>query len=210
MLKPKTKSRLMKDKWYHATTIDSWNNICKMGIRAQHNRLNSQDTDFGYGFYLTDTAENAEGYIKRLVYAGMRKQDEIVIIEFEITPLEWYESGYNLTVFEAYDDNFAKFVFNNRLKNYNGEFQHSYDIIYGVMSDSYPTKLFIDLEMGKITKEEVLCGLKKSTKMKQLSLHNQDLCDIISPSRAYHINFETMCRKELNILEYRNNGQKVC
>ena len=38
--------------------------------------------------------------------------------------------------------------------------------------------------------------------MKQISLHNQNLCDIIKLKEAYIIDVETNERKELNINDY--------
>lgn len=61
----------------------------------------------------------------------------------------------------------------------------------------------LDYKMGTITKEEALEQLKKDTRMKQLSLHNQILCDIITLKEAYELDFETRERKELDIHDYR-------
>jgi len=83
-----------------------------------------------------------------------------------------------------------------------GNKQHNYDIIYGVMSDSIPTIAIQEYKMGIKTKEEVLQCLKKPTSMKQISLHNQKLCDMIKLKEAYVINVETDERKELNLNDY--------
>ena len=74
------------------------------------------------------------------------------------------------------------------------------------MSDSVPTQAILEYKMGAKTKEEVLECLKKPTSMKQLSLHNQNLCDIIKLKEAYTIDTATNERKELNINEYGKQG----
>lgn len=202
-LKQKTIGRLSNDKWYHATFLDGWNSICDLGVRADYNKDTSKDLDFGYGFYLTDTQERAETYITKLAEADALQRGLPVIIEFEMIPLTWYEDEkVNTRVFESLDDEFAEFVFKNRTENNCGEKQHPYDVIYGVMSDSYPTKLLIDYELGIIDKEDVLNGIKKNNSMKQLSLHSQILCDTILPTRAYIYNIENQDRKELDVNVY--------
>lgn len=80
--------------------------------------------------------------------------------------------------------------------------QHDYDVIYGVMSDSVPTQAILEYKMGVKTKEEVLECFKKATSMKQISLHRQELCDIIKLKEAYTIDKTTGMRKELNINDY--------
>ena len=75
--------------------------------------------------------------------------------------------------------------------------QHEYDVIYGVMSDSVPTKLLLDFRAGETSKELVLEGLKKSTSMKQISIHNQNLCNTLKLTRAYEYYPKTDERKEL-------------
>jgi len=202
-LKDKTKNILASNKWYHATTLGGWHNICRLGIQADYNKETSLDLDFGYGFYLSPTQELAESYIERLVKAVLIEKNEPVIVEFNFTPLNWFVDGHNSTVFEYYDDQFANFVFENRTENYNGGNQHNYDIIYGVMSDSVPTELLSKYGAGLITKQMVLDGIKKSTRMKQLSLHDQLLCDIIEPSKAYRFDVDTNSREELSVNEYR-------
>lgn len=98
-------------------------------------------------------------------------------------------------------------MFENRTKNLNGMNQHCYDILFGVMSDSLPTILFLQYENGEISKEKVIEGLKKSNSMKQLSLHNQGLCDIIKPKKAYCYNINSSLREELDINEYKKRCQ---
>lgn len=55
------------------------------------------------------------------------------------------------------------------------------------MSDSLPTILIQKYKNKELTKENVIEGLKKSTAVKQLSIHNQKICDIIRISKAYYV-----------------------
>ena len=203
-LPDKIKRILSADKWYHATTKSNFENILSKGVIADHNRYS--ELDFGYGFYLTTSEKLAESFISRLfAWQEHTNNDPLVIMEYKKTPLEWFiGDDYNTAIFPEFDDAFATFVFENRLNSTTGEQFHNFDAIYGVMSDSVPTKLLLQYRAGEITREEVIQGLKKGNSMKQISLHSQDLCDIIELERAYLYNPNTKERKELDIHERKS------
>lgn len=201
----KVKKILNQNIWYHGTVYSNWNSFCKNGIMVDFNRDTADALDFGYGFYLAPNKERAEHYIKSMMKnSGFYDSNDIpMILGFEFAPIDWFEGEeYNTKILGKYNDEFAIFVFDNRTKNIAGIEQHNYDAIYGVMSDSVPTKAILEYKMGKITKDEVLESLKKPTSMKQISLHNQRLCDIIKLKEAYTIDIATDERKELNINDY--------
>ena len=196
-LSPKIQATLSSHKWYHATTKSNYENLLKSGIIADYNR--GSELDFGYGFYLTNNEKMAENYISRLFDSLPDEGREIlVIMEYEFCPVDWFLSDdYKSKVFAKFDDEFAEFVFKNRLESATNKQQHEYDVIYGVMSDSVPTKLLLDFRAGETSKELVLEGLKKSTSMKQISIHNQNLCNTLKLTRAYEYYPKTDERKEL-------------
>jgi hypothetical protein len=139
--------------------------------------------------------------VTNTAYAAEIDKKIPVIIEFSFCPLQWYnENKYKFKFLSSYDDDFANFVFYNRVDNVDGNHQHDYDIIFGVMSDSVPTVLIQKYKQNDISKDEVIDALKKSTSVKQLSLHNQEICDIIKLTRAYYLN----TGEELNINDYYN------
>ncbi len=201
----KIKKALSQNMWYHGTVFRHWDSFCQNGVLVDINKDASDALDFGYGFYLAPTKERAEHYILSMMEntAFYESDDVPLILGFEFTPLEWFEGEeYNTKIFGKYDDEFAIFVFENRTQNIEGEKQHNFDVIYGVMSDSVPTQAILEYKMGIKTREDVLECLKKETSMKQLSLHNQNLCDIISLKEAYTIDKSTKERKELSINDY--------
>ena len=186
---------LSSDKWYHGTDSNKYENIKKNGIKVDYNIGN--ELDFGYGFYLTNTKEQAADFINNSMkysnqslmnFSWLNNLNEAipVVIEFDFTPLTLYEKNiYNFKFLNAYDKEFAEFVFHNRLYNIYGESHHSYDIIFGVMSDSLPTILLQKYKNGVINKDKVLSDLQKSTRVKQLSIHNQEICDILKISKVF-------------------------
>lgn len=202
-LSPKVIRKLSSTRWFHATTQSNYENILKQGVVVDYNRYG--ELDFGYGFYLTTEEKCAESYISRLLQFRddtNTTTDPAVIMEYELCPLDWFISNdYNTAIFPAFDDGFAEFVFQNRLNCSSGVQQHTYDVIYGVMSDSSPTALLLQYRAEEITQKDVIEGLKKGTSMKQISLHRQDLCDAITLKRAYVYDIKTNERKELDIHE---------
>ena len=199
----KLKNRLSKNIWFHGTKLSSWINIKENGVLADYNKETASDLDFGYGFYLSPTAQKAEQFITRELQIGVfDKQDIPVILEFSFCPLQCQEeTECNMLILNDYNEDFANFVFNNRTENFNGTKQHDYDMVYGVMSDSYPTKEIGEYKAGLKSKEDVLLALQKRTSVKQLSLHTQNICDILSLTRVYQLDFDNDVRKELDINE---------
>ena len=190
---------LSSTRWFHATTKSNYKNILSNGIICDYNRYG--ELDFGFGFYLTTTGKLAESYITRLLsWQGENLNDPPVILEYELSPITWFTGNeYRCAIFPFFDDDFANFVLNNRLNCRDGQQHHNYDAIYGVMSDSTPTVLLLKYRAGEITFEEVIQGLKKENSMKQLSIHNQNLCDTLALVGAYEYNMVNRERKELSV-----------
>lgn len=182
--------------WYHGTTLSGWKSICELGIQAKYNIGIS--LDFGNGFYLSNSLTNTEKYVQNIIkYSAGAGDDGIpVIIKFSFKPMDWLENDLAYRYFAKYDDEFAEFVFENRL-NCLEEKRHPYDITAGVMTDAKPTFLMQQYQMQRISKEEVIQELKRSTSAKQLCLHRQEQCDLIRPSEAYIFG-----GKELDVNEY--------
>lgn len=207
----KIRKILSQNMWYHGTIFCNWESFCKNGVLVDINKDTSDALDFGYGFYLAPSKERAEQYILRMMdNTDFYTIDDIpMILGFEFNALELFESGnYNTKIFGKYDDEFANFVFTNRTENLSGIKQHSYDIIYGVMSDSVPTQTILEYKIGTKTKEEVLESLKKGISMKQISLHKQEICDLIQLKEAYTIDRTTKERKELNTDVYNKQSNE--
>lgn len=189
---------LSSSRWFHATTMEDYESIRKNGIIVDYNRGN--ELDFGYGFYLSPKIDMSENYLRRLYknITGENNKDYI-ILEYNFQPINWFTNpNYKSVVFEKFDDDFAEFVFNNRL-NCNSIKQHDYDVVYGVMSDSVPTQLILNYKADEISREDVISGLKKSNSAKQISIHNQELCDNISLANVYTFNPFTNERKEIEV-----------
>lgn len=176
-------------KWFHGTTLHGLKNIEKDNIDISYNQGN--ELDFGNGFYLSLTLEDARNFIKYKIEYSTFSDNDIdrktpIILEFDIN-LDTILSSYDLNFksFNKYDRDFAEFILNNRLKAkdfsnknyYSIDYYHNYDLIFGVMSDSNPINIIQNYQNNNLTYNDAVTELLKATSKKQLSFHNQNLCD---------------------------------
>lgn len=180
-------NRLNNDKWYHGTTIEAYHSICEQGVLSSYN-IGTQ-LDFGAGFYLTDSVESASGYMKRLpepdASGALIQRKTWCVIEFAFNPFSLLfdtENKYTYYNFPKHDEQFAKFVFENRLNNVYNENPHGYDIIWGVMSDSVPPEVIMSYLNGEISYTDAISILQKPQSMHQLFIGNQQICDMLEIS----------------------------
>lgn len=183
-------NRLNQDLWYHGTTIEDAENIKENGVGVTYNH--GASLDFGPGFYLTDTFQRAANYISRVpvIIPGGKLEEckSWAVVEFGINPFDLLFSGknqYSYRNFPKHDEEFAKFVFENRMNNTHNENPHNCDIIWGVMSDSNPEQIVWDYQNRKISLEEAVQLLQKSNSMKQLFIGNQKICDMLMINNIY-------------------------
>lgn len=192
--------RLANRQWFHATDEEGLQNILKTGVLSDYNK--GSELDFGFGFYLSPSLEEAQNYINRL-YHAVSNDDEAIIIEFDFHPLTYFRNeAYNTYIFPHFNDEFAKFVFKNRwhartTSSNLYQQQHTYDIIYGCMSDGNPTNLLLQYENGEISYSDVIEGLKKDNHAKQLSIHNQEICNTLIITHIYQYCPKTQLLKEV-------------
>ncbi len=189
---------LSHSKWYHATLKRHLPSLLK-GIKVDFNL--GHELDFGAGFYITSDFQQAQKYINRLVeflnannasskFLGNVDEERIIILEFELTdfPSIFTTSKYKCHYFNSHKASndvidFAEFVFQNRLRS--TELIHQFDFIYGVQTDDNPTGLLQKYKAGMVSKADVLEEFRKPFSFKQLSIHNQDFCDIMKVNKIY-------------------------
>ncbi|CYY21522.1 DUF3990 domain-containing protein [Streptococcus suis] len=196
-LSSKQIKNLSHNKWYHATLKRHLPSLLE-GIKVDYNL--GHELDFGAGFYITSDFQQAQKYINRLVeFLNTNKagaeflgnlDEEGIILEFELTdfPSIFTTSNYKCHYFKSHnisDDviDFAEFVFQNRLRS--KERIHDFDFIYGVQTDDNPTGLLQKYKAGLVSKADVLNEFRKPFSFKQLSIHNQEFCDIMKVTKIY-------------------------
>jgi hypothetical protein len=112
--------------------------------------------DFGCGFYLTASKEQAErmGRRRARLYGG-----EMVVSSFEFDEKAAREAGMNIKVFESYSKEWADFILANR-KNDSRTQIHDFDIVHGPIANDDVGYQIRRLLAGLITIETFLKELK--------------------------------------------------
>ncbi len=165
--------------WYHATSEKFFKKIINEGILANVNR--ESELDFGYGFYLASNIQWSQKYAEGF--------EEARILVFNFRPVDILKGNSNYRFFGELDEEFAEFVFGNRM--YYSECEdncfHNYDIVAGVMSDGQQSTDFEEYRNKEISKEELFRRLLMPREDWQIAIHSQALCNMIVPSRAFDL-----------------------
>lgn len=132
---------------YHGSNVD----IASIDLSRS-----SVGKDFGCGFYLTASKEQAErmGWRRARLYGG-----EMVVSSFEFDEKAAREAGMNIKVFESYSKEWADFILANR-KNDTRTQIHDFDIVHGPIANDDVGYQIRRLLAGLITIETFLNELK--------------------------------------------------
>lgn len=132
---------------YHGSNVD---------IESIDLSRSSVGKDFGCGFYLTASKEQAErmGRRRARLYGG-----EMVVSSFEFDEKAAREAGLNIKNFESYSKEWADFVLANR-KNDTRTLIHDFDIVHGPIANDDVGFQIRRLLAGMITIETFLNELK--------------------------------------------------
>ena len=119
--------------------------------------------DFGRGFYLSDTIEQAMEMAERVVERIGNGQTPIVTT-YEFDDSAMTDGLLKVKRFEAYTEEWAEFVLRNRDRKTQQPF-HDYDIVYGPIADDGVVRQMRRFEMGTITLKELLQELQYPPKI---------------------------------------------
>lgn len=108
-------------KLFHGTNIDFDNIDLKMS---------KPNKDFGQGFYLSDTRQQAEELaMARVELTG----GSPVVIEYDFDEKLLHDKSLKVKLFEEYTEDWANFILANR-NSTNGNI-HDYDIVFGPIAN---------------------------------------------------------------------------
>ena len=102
--------------------------------------------DFGQGFYLSDTIEQAMEMVQRVAerYGAERTP---VVSTFEFDDSAMTDGSLKVKCFETYTEEWAEFVLRNRDRKTSQPF-HDYDIVFGSIADDGVVRQMRRYEMG--------------------------------------------------------------
>lgn len=119
--------------------------------------------DFGQGFYLSDTIEQAVEMAQRVVERVGTGQTPIVS-SFEFDDSVMADGSLKVKCFDTYTEEWAEFVLRNRDRKTPQPY-HDYDIVYGPIADDGVVRQMRRFEMGAITLKELMQELKYPPKI---------------------------------------------
>ena len=119
--------------------------------------------DFGQGFYLSDTAEQAMEMAQRVVERFGAGQTPIVST-FEFDDSAMTDGLLKVKCFEAYTEEWAEFVLRTRDRKTPQPY-YDYDIVYGPIADDGVVRQMRRYEMGGITLKELMQELQYPAKI---------------------------------------------
>ena len=119
--------------------------------------------DFGQGFYLSDTIEQAKEMAERVVERYGAGQTPVVST-FEFDESTMTDGKLKVKCFETYTEEWAEFVLRNRDRKTPQPY-HDYDIVYGPIADDGVVRQMRRFEMGAITLNELMQELQYPSKI---------------------------------------------
>lgn len=126
-------------------------------------RKPNRTLDYGEGFYLTSSVEQAEAWVRRklkdnkaLGYVNIYDYDEML------------EATFETLAFERPDEAWLDFVMANRV---NPNFRHGYDIVKGPVANDRVYASFALYEAGLIDKQELINELRAYKLVNQILIH---------------------------------------
>jgi len=112
--------------------------------------------DFGKGFYLSaDKQQAIEMAESKVAFLG----GEPIVTEFEFDCNIITSSKFKVKTFNAYTEEWAKFVYDNR-ENFSDTPIHDYDIIYGPIANDRVGAQIRNFKNGSIDLDELLRRIK--------------------------------------------------
>ena len=129
---------------YHGSNM----NIDKIDLE-----MSKPNKDFGKGFYLSESEEQA---MEMANFKSVLLGGEPIVTKFEFDVEMMKNSELSVKVFEEYSEEWADFVFANR----EGHEVEQYDIVYGPIANDKVGLQIRKLKDGSIDKAEFLNRLK--------------------------------------------------
>ena len=134
-------------------------------VAAPEIREPNRTLDYGKGFYLTSSAQQAEAWVRR------KLKDDIILgyvntYEYD----EDMEAMFETLVFELPDEAWLDFVMANRM---NPDFKHNYDIVKGPVANDRVYASFALYEAGLLDKQELINELRAYKLVNQTLIHTE-------------------------------------
>lgn len=128
-------------------------------------RVPNRTLDYGAGFYLTTSREQAENWIRRK-FKGDILRGWLNIYDYN----EGIEDSLSVLSFDAPDESWLDFVMSNRMDL---GFSHNYDIVKGPVANDRVYASFALYEAGLLSKSNLISEIKAYKLVNQILLHSE-------------------------------------
>lgn len=132
-------------------------------VRNPEIREPERTLDYGAGFYLTTSQEQAEAWVRR----KLKENNAVGYLNI----YEYYEereADLNVLIFRLPDEAWLDFVMQNRMTP---DFKHDYDIVKGPVANDKVYASFALYEAGLLDKKELITELKAYRLVNQILIH---------------------------------------
>lgn len=134
-------------------------------VKVPEIREPNRTLDFGAGFYLTSSYEQAANWVK----GKLRGSTEHGFVNsYEYDPS--VEADLIILDFQFPSEDWVDFVMKNRMDK---EYSHEYDIVKGPVADDRVYAAFALYEAGLLNKRELISELKTYKLVNQILLHTE-------------------------------------
>lgn len=142
-------------------------------------RIPNRTLDYGAGFYLTSSYDQAESWVRRK-FKGDIVRGWLNVYEYNPD----LETELSVLSFEKPDEQWLDFVMANRMDR---DFMHNYDIVKGPVANDRVYASFALYEAGILGKQALISELKAYRLVNQILLHSVDALKAIRFIKAEEI-----------------------
>lgn len=132
-------------------------------VKQPEIRKPNRTLDYGEGFYLTSSAEQAEAWVRRKL-KGDIKLGYVNIYDYD----ENMEEAFETIAFKQPNEAWLDFVMSNRMDS---NYKHDYDIVKGPVANDRVYASFALYEAGLIDKLELITELRAYKLVNQILIH---------------------------------------
>jgi len=146
--------------------------------------------DFGKGFYASPLREQGSGMAKRTV--RIKKQGQLCITVFSIDDVIFTSNELNIKQFKSPDKEWARFVINNRNRNFRDIYSNDcntdakFDIVIGPVANDDIVALMDVFLAGLISDDVLAKELTFRELNNQISFHTEKSISLLNKTEAYY------------------------
>lgn len=134
-------------------------------VESPEIRKPNRTLDYGAGFYLTSSRDQAENWVRRK-FKGEINKGWVNVYNYR----KEAEESLSVLIFDRADEKWLDFVMANRMQK---DFSHNFDIVKGPVANDRVYAAFALFEAGLLSKSALIEELKAYKLVNQILLHSE-------------------------------------